>query len=401
MFVQIHTLRDYSTALQNRGQDGLAKRSIYGGITRQRISSQCIKAAVRDTEALVRTDESGSLVSDTLRELASRLRLGTSVRSALIGERKILPKLKENGLSEEDARAWTNAIMVLWQKDTASEASSNVPLVIGEMECRAIAEMVPVFRDAGFDPKKPGKIRELFEKPSARQKATHDVQDAINALRALKSHAGVDGALFGRFATGVAVFNVDSCVHVAHALTVHALASVSDFFSVRDQLKTEQDDRGGSHINTSELASGLFYGYVVVDLRQLNENFAELELRQSAEIVGWLVRAFTSVEPSAKRGATAPYGGLRECIVAIGRRQPRSLIGAFEHPVGPQANGSLSETARARLAAHVEEMDGLVGGVDWRGYLREFSGMDRPAVETLSAAVAAHLVAKETTASSA
>ena len=38
MFVQIHTLRDYSTALQNRGQDGLAKRSIYGGIMRQRIS---------------------------------------------------------------------------------------------------------------------------------------------------------------------------------------------------------------------------------------------------------------------------------------------------------------------------------------------------------------------------
>ena len=31
MFIQIHTLRDYSTALPNRGQDGLAKRTIYGG----------------------------------------------------------------------------------------------------------------------------------------------------------------------------------------------------------------------------------------------------------------------------------------------------------------------------------------------------------------------------------
>ena len=40
MFVQIHTLRDYSTALPNRGRDGLAKRTIYGGIERQRISSQ-------------------------------------------------------------------------------------------------------------------------------------------------------------------------------------------------------------------------------------------------------------------------------------------------------------------------------------------------------------------------
>jgi hypothetical protein len=48
MFVQIHTLRDYSTALPNRGQDGLAKRTIYGVIERQRISSQSFKAALRN-----------------------------------------------------------------------------------------------------------------------------------------------------------------------------------------------------------------------------------------------------------------------------------------------------------------------------------------------------------------
>ena len=52
MFVQIHTLRDYSTALPNRGQDGLAKRTIYGGIERQRISSQSFKAALRDNPTL-------------------------------------------------------------------------------------------------------------------------------------------------------------------------------------------------------------------------------------------------------------------------------------------------------------------------------------------------------------
>ena len=119
----------------------------------------------------------------------------------------------------------------------------------------------------------------------------------------------------------------------------------------------------------------------MVDRRQLHENFAELDDQQAAELVGWLVRAFTTVEPSAKLGATAPYGGVRECVIEIGRRQPRSLIGAFEQPVRPEAHGSLSEAARKRLAAHAEEMDGLVGGVDWRGYLRDFAGKDRPAVE--------------------
>jgi len=60
MFVQIHTLRDYSTALPNRGQDGLAKRTIYGGIERQRISSQSFKAALRDNTSLVRTKDVAS-----------------------------------------------------------------------------------------------------------------------------------------------------------------------------------------------------------------------------------------------------------------------------------------------------------------------------------------------------
>jgi hypothetical protein len=70
MFVQIHSLRDYSTALPNRGQDGLAKRTVYGGIERQRISSQSFKAALRDNPTLVRTDHGGKVVGDTMKDLA-------------------------------------------------------------------------------------------------------------------------------------------------------------------------------------------------------------------------------------------------------------------------------------------------------------------------------------------
>src|ERR1700738_3989358 len=66
MFIQVHTLRDYAVALPNRGQDGLAKRAPYGGFERQRISSQSIKAAMRDSTRLVRTGSVDDLVIDTL-----------------------------------------------------------------------------------------------------------------------------------------------------------------------------------------------------------------------------------------------------------------------------------------------------------------------------------------------
>ncbi len=128
--------------------------------------------------------------------------------------------------------------------------------------------------------------------------------------------------------------NVDSAVHVAHLVTVHPLFSVTDFFSVQDLLKTgEGEDRGASHIDTAELTSGLFYGYVVVDLRQLDENFAVLSKEQRAEVVAWLVRAIAQVEPAAKLGSTAPYAGVREVMVEIGRRQPARSLGRLSGPL--------------------------------------------------------------------
>jgi hypothetical protein len=116
MFVQIHTLRDYSTALPNRGQDGLAKRTVYGGIERQRISSQCFKAALRDNPTLVRTKD-GKIVGDTMVDLARTLGLDMSVRSALIGELKLVPQLISRKLSENDATAWSDAVMGLWRSE--------------------------------------------------------------------------------------------------------------------------------------------------------------------------------------------------------------------------------------------------------------------------------------------
>ena len=385
MFVQVHTLRDYSTALPNRGQDGLAKRTVYGGVERQRISSQSFKAALRDSLELVRADGKGKTVPDTLRSLAEQLGIGMSVRSALIEGRIIVPKLKKAGLDDAKSEAWAKAVMGLWRAEGAKVAA-DTPLVVGEKEIDALIEAALALNEAGAET---GELRKLVESARALAQAPEGVRSAIESMRAIKAHAGMDGALFGRFATGVAINNVDSAVHVAHLVTVHPLFSVTDFFSVQDLLKTgEGEDRGGSHINTAELTSGLFYGYVVVDARQLSENFASLTADQLAMMVAWLVRAIAQVEPAAKLGSTAPYSGLRELIVEIGRRQPRTLIGAFERPVEATPGRTLSEEARARLIAHAEEMDGLIGAPDWRSLLREHTGGAVPAVEALSHAAA-------------
>jgi hypothetical protein len=73
--------------IQRRGQDGLAKPS---AIERQRISSQSFKASLGDNPTLVRTN-GGKIVGDTMNDLAKTLGLDMSLRSALIGERKLVP----------------------------------------------------------------------------------------------------------------------------------------------------------------------------------------------------------------------------------------------------------------------------------------------------------------------
>ena len=46
-----------------------------------------------------------------------------------------------------------------------------------------------------------------------------------------------------------------------------------DYFSALDDLVAAKGELGSGHINTSELTSGLFYGYIVVDLRSLSTTY--------------------------------------------------------------------------------------------------------------------------------
>ena len=64
----------------------------------------------------------------------------------------------------------------------------------------------------------------------------------------------------------------DAAVCVANSFTVHKAQVENDYFTVVDDLLQESDELGSAGIFDTELASGLYCGYVVVDIRQLVEN---------------------------------------------------------------------------------------------------------------------------------
>lgn len=84
-FIQIHTLSSYPAVLLNRDDAGLAKRLPYGGASRIRVSSQCLKRHWRVTE------DEWSLKT---------IGVPMGWRSRETVERMIVPELAKAGASE-------------------------------------------------------------------------------------------------------------------------------------------------------------------------------------------------------------------------------------------------------------------------------------------------------------
>jgi hypothetical protein len=115
--VVVHRIFSLSVSLPVRGADGLAKRAPYGGVERQRLSSQSVKSHLRATTG----------IPGSMADLAAALGTEMSVRSALIGPRLIAPELEKRGLSAEVASDWAGAVMALFQsgkKTPPPEAAS-------------------------------------------------------------------------------------------------------------------------------------------------------------------------------------------------------------------------------------------------------------------------------------
>jgi CRISPR system Cascade subunit CasC len=410
MFVQISYLKDYSSALPNRGLDGLAKRISYGDELRQRISSQCIKAALRarhSADPIIDGDEG----PDDMRALANRLDIGMSHRSRHVFDSEVCSALTQSFGSEDEAKAWSRALADLFLKASTEGAKEekkekkeknggvesdtklysagylDQPIVIGEKEVEAIVSTASILRDSGVAPdgkSEKAPLRVLFEKrgvakkfvkslvdekkiaPEEADEKEKSLEEAVTNIRAIKAHVGLDGALFGRMATGSVISRVESCVHVAHAITVHAIQATADYFSVQDSL-THEDDPGASHTNHVEITSGLFYGYAVIDLRQITKNFASLTAEQQAEIVGWVVRAIYASECSAKRGSTAGYGAGLYYLAEVGQRQPRTLAAAFQQALPLRGDGPLWRRAVDALTDHRANLN-LLGGAPKAAY---------------------------------
>lgn len=326
-FLQIHTLSPYTGALLNRDDAGLAKRLPYGGALRTRVSSQCLKRHWRfadDSHALIRID--GAEAAYRSRELVTH---------------KVIGRLR-GCFPDEVVEALEPEIQQAIYGDKGTSKKSRQTLLFGKPEIDwLVGEAERLAQEAEGDAEAVAKAAKDWKK---------DFRANIKAMRgATTLPAGLTAALFGRMVTSDTDANITAPVHVAHAFTVHEEEAESDYFTAVDDLS--EDEPGADTIQETELTSGLFYGYVVVDLPGLLGNLGG-NTAMAGSVLHNLIYLIAEVSPGAKLGSTAPYGRASLMLVESGDRQPRTLAEAYRCPCSPNAGAAVDA-----MASHLKRLD--------------------------------------------
>ena len=295
-FVQIHLLTAYPPSNPNRDDLGRPKTAVVGGVQRQRISSQAIKRALRQSDAFQQA------LAGTLGERTQRL-------GEIIAEH-----LVKQGAD----------------KDKAGEIARDVAGAFGKIKSETDADPLQIEQLAFISPDEKVKALELAEEALAGQAPPKEKE--LAKLLLLKADGAIDIAMFGRMLAASPDYNRDAAVQIAHAITTNKVEIEDDYYTAVDDLKTAADDAGAGFVGEAGYGSGVYYVYACVNTELLAKNLSgDRELAGRA--LDALVRALSSATPGGKRNSFAHHVRPHHILVERGDGQPLNLFSAFAKPV--------------------------------------------------------------------
>ncbi|MBT1165788.1 type I-E CRISPR-associated protein Cas7/Cse4/CasC [Bifidobacterium simiarum] len=332
--IEIHALETAAGNL-NRDDTGSPKTMEYGGYTRARVSSQAWKRPTREAfRNLLDPKDLGVRTKRVVEVLSGRILERRPDLDASLAVKLAETVLKDGaGIKLDKPRAKKNA-----ETDDALQQSKYL-LFMGNRQYDRLADIVVDNLDQE-DPVKAIKSK----KKTIKQIVSND-------------HA-VDVLLFGRMVADDTDLNVDATAQVAHAISVQAVDSESDFFTAVDDVKQDSDeegDAGAAMIGQVEFNAATYYRYANVDADRLNDAIGDAAA--TAKAVAVFVQAFLTSMPQGKINTFA-QGTLPDLVVINVRdTQAVNLVGAFERPVEPD----YIQHATEALVRREQEFDAAYG----------------------------------------
>lgn len=313
--LELHVLQSFPVSCLNRDDVGSPKSAVFGGYTRARISSQCLKRATR----LYARD-----IAPNFNGVRSRL-LTEPFKNALI----------QAGASQEDAEKDANALCELFskidKKDT-QQVTTAVYLSPGEIQSIA-TEIVK-----GMEPKKAAKKAQRLD--------------------------AADIALFGRMVANDPSLNIEGAAMFSHALSTHKSANEVDFFTAVDDAKTDAEDAGAGMMGTLEFNASTYYRYAAVNLDLLfdSKHLEPLSSEERKAVLNTFIEATLMAVPGARKNSmnahTLPFEVL---AIVKDSGQPVQLVNAFETPVKTSKGKGIAELSLDKLKSELESLKNTWG----------------------------------------
>lgn len=349
--LEIHILQNFAPSNLNRDDTGSPKDAIFGGYRRGRISSQCLKRAARE---YVHNHPNG-LPQEVLALRTKRL------------VQALIDQLEAKGRSPEEARQKIAVALGGMGLKVDDEDKTQYLLFLGRQEVARIADLIDQHWEGLGAPQAEeggGKKKAKDAKKAAKDAVPEEIKKALGKI--LDGGKALDVALFGRMLADLPEKNQDAACQVAHALSTHAVEREFDFYTAVDDLKPD-DNAGADMIGTVEFNSACFYRYVALDLEKLRANLqgdTELMLRGLEAFL----RAIVKAKPSGKQNSFAAHNDPEYVLFTVRQEaDPRNLANAFEKPVRPNREKSLTEASVERLEAKWQKLSAAYGqnGAAW------------------------------------
>ena len=366
MLIEIHMIQNHSPSNLNRDDLGAPKTCIFGGVTRARISSQCLKRSIRRSAAFQAALEKdgGIRTRSLIAEIARRVHSGPKPPDKLL---KLISESFQKGGVKIDATK-------------GDPTSTNILFFIPDS----------------------GVTKMATEAKQEYEKASPKAEDLAKALAVILAEAASvpDIALSGRMTELDAQgpfekldFTVEAAMQVSHAISTHAVVNEVDYWTAADDRPSGQ---GAAHVNEAMFNSACFYKYFCLDWGQLVKNLGgsapdrkdEAE-RLAACTLGHFIRGTALTTPSGKQNSYAAQNLPDGILVEIKKETkiPTSYANAFADPVDAACARGLVGQSIAQLGQYMHDVaDGF--GISADRFWFSFGGrypltwVDRNAKET-------------------
>jgi CRISPR system Cascade subunit CasC len=342
--IEIHVLQNFAPSNLNRDDTGAPKDALFGGTRRARISSQCLKRAVRDN--FIEKKNEGFFQPD---ELAVRTkRLYKAIADQLAGKRE-----------EADVLAKAEIALSYVKLKAGEGGKTEYLLFLGQKEIDALAEAIHQHWDtivlAAEESKEKGKAK---SKKATASEAPTEVREKIESI--FNGGKAVDLALFGRMLADMPKKNQDAACQVAHAISTHVVQREFDYYTAVDDLSREETP-GADMIGTVEFNAACFYRYAAMDWEKLVKNLQKDEQLAKKGLRAFL-EGFVVAEPTGKQNTFAAHNPPEFVAVSVRRNAaPRNLANAFEMAVRIRKDESLSKASADKLMEKAMNLNAAYG----------------------------------------